>query len=65
MGEISAETNLALLLVKSNMELQYQQYNRLLRSEKKADKKETEALSAGYKKALNDLYEVLTSLLEI
>jgi len=65
MGELSIETELALNLVSTRMKIQQSQYNNLLRKTRKVDKKETETLMAGYKKALDDMNKVLMSIVEM
>jgi len=65
MGELSIETELALNLVSTRMKIQRAEYNKLLRQTKKIDKKETETLMAGYKKAVDDMNKVLSTIVEM
>lgn len=65
MSELSIETELALNLVSTRMKIQTAEYNRLLRQTKKVDKKETETLMAGYKKAVDDMNKVLSTIVEM
>jgi len=65
MGELSIETELALNLVSTRMKIQLSDYNKLLRQTKKVDKKETETLIAGYKKAVDDMNKVLSTIVEM
>ena len=64
MAEMSMETELALILVKEKMLQRFTDYRKLLR-ESKTKKSEAGALVAGYNKAANDLYEVLSHLVDM
>ena len=52
-------------LTRARFELQRINYQDMLESDKKIDKKEIGALMAGYKKAQSDLDEILMSIAEI
>ena len=52
-------------LTRARFELQRINYQNMLESDKKIDKKEVGALMAGYKKAQHDLDEILMSIAEI
>ena len=56
---------LTLNLVRARCELERIEYQNLLESDKKIDKKEVGALMAGYKKAQHDLDEILMSIAEV
>ena len=52
-------------LTRARFELQRINYQDMLESDKKIDKKEVGALMAGYKKAQHDLDEILMGIAEI
>ena len=52
-------------LARSRFELSRINYQSMLESDKKIDKKEVGALMAGYKKAQHDLDEILMGIAEI